>query len=61
MVANLEAAKRWWDAQPESFKKATTRPGSVKCKSVNSGYLPLLTDLHLTEPGRVVAFLNDSG
>lgn len=25
MVANLEAAKRWWDAQPESFKKATTR------------------------------------
>ena len=24
MVANLEAAKRWWDAQPESFKKATT-------------------------------------
>lgn len=21
MVANLEAAKRWWDAQPESFKK----------------------------------------
>lgn len=29
MVANLEAAKRWWDAQPESFKKATTRPGSV--------------------------------
>lgn len=30
-------AKGWWDAQPESFKKATTRPGSVKCKSVNRG------------------------
>lgn len=37
MVANLEAAKRWWDAQPETFKKATTRPGSVKYKSVNRG------------------------
>ena len=34
MVANLEAAKRWWDAQPESFKKATTRPGSVKMQNL---------------------------
>lgn len=37
MVANLAAAQRWRDAQPESFKKATTRPGSVKCKSVCRG------------------------
>lgn len=22
MVANLEAAKRWWDAQPESFQES---------------------------------------
>ena len=36
-VANLEAAKRWWNSQPESFKKATTCPGSVNCKSVNVG------------------------
>ena len=33
-LENLEAAKRWWDSQPEAFKNATTRPGSVKCRSV---------------------------
>ena len=37
MVANLAAALRWWDAEPVSFLKATTRPGSVKCKSVCRG------------------------
>lgn len=34
MKANLAAAQAWWDKQPESFKRSTTRPGSVKCKSV---------------------------
>lgn len=33
-LANLNAAQRWWDSQSETFKKATTRPGSVNCKSV---------------------------
>ena len=27
---NLELAQKWWDAQPQSFQHATTRPGSVK-------------------------------
>lgn len=26
---NLAAAMRWWDAQPQSFKNSTTRPGSI--------------------------------
>ena len=30
LLRNLAAAQRWWDAQPQSFKNATTRPGSVK-------------------------------
>lgn len=29
-LKNLELAKIWWDKQPESFKAATSRPGSVK-------------------------------
>lgn len=29
-VANLKAAQVWWDKQPESYKRSTTRPGSVK-------------------------------
>ena len=37
MLANLAAAQRWWDSQPDSFKRATTRPGSVKYKSVCRG------------------------
>lgn len=37
MVANLAAAQKWWDAQPDRYKNATTRPGSVKCKSVKRG------------------------
>lgn len=28
-LLRLELAKRWWDAQPERFKAATTRPGSI--------------------------------
>ena len=33
-LKNLEAARRWWDAQPQSFKSATTRPGSVKQRCI---------------------------
>ena len=29
-LARLEGLKRWWDNQPQSYQKATTRPGSVK-------------------------------
>ena len=29
-VANLKAAQAWWDKQSESYKRSTTRPGSVK-------------------------------
>lgn len=29
-LKNLKLAKAWWDKQPERFKAATTRPGSVK-------------------------------
>ena len=29
-LKNLEEAKEWWDKQPESYKRSTTRPGSVK-------------------------------
>lgn len=28
--ARLEAIQRWWDAQPQNYKNATTRPGSLK-------------------------------
>ena len=29
-LENLKAAQIWWDKQPESYKRSTTRPGSVK-------------------------------
>lgn len=29
-IENLKRAQAWWDAQPESFKHSTTRPGSIK-------------------------------
>lgn len=29
-VENLKRAQAWWDKQPESYKAATTRPGSIK-------------------------------
>lgn len=28
----LQAKQQWWDRQSDSFKHATTRPGSVKTK-----------------------------
>ena len=28
--ARLGAIQRWWDAQPQNYKNATTRPGSLK-------------------------------
>ena len=28
----LKCKQQWWDRQPESFKHATTRPGSIKTK-----------------------------
>lgn len=28
----LENKKRWYDAQPQSFKNANKRPGSIKTK-----------------------------
>ena len=31
-VQKLLDRQRWWDAQPQSFKNATTRPGSIKLK-----------------------------
>lgn len=29
-LENLKTAQAWWDKQPESYKRSTTRPGSVK-------------------------------
>lgn len=29
-VENLKCAQAWWDKQPEKFKAATPRPGSIK-------------------------------
>ena len=29
-LENLKLAQSWWDKQPESYKRSTTRPGSVK-------------------------------
>lgn len=29
-LKKLENRRRWWDTQPQSFKSATTRPGSQK-------------------------------
>lgn len=28
----LDAKIKWWEKQPESYKHATTRPGSVKTR-----------------------------
>lgn len=32
MKAYLDNKQRWWDKQPESYKRATTRPGSIKTR-----------------------------
>lgn len=29
-LENLKLTQSWWDKQPESYKRSTTRPGSVK-------------------------------
>ena len=31
-VAWLKAKQAWWDKQPQTFKDATTRPGSIKTR-----------------------------
>lgn len=31
-LAYLASKQAWWDKQPQSFKDATTRPGSVKTR-----------------------------
>lgn len=31
-LKKLAEKQLWWDRQPESFKRQTTRPGSVKTK-----------------------------
>lgn len=28
-LQNLNLAQIWWDKQPQSYKNATTRPGSI--------------------------------
>lgn len=28
----LEAKQKWWDSQPDSYKRATKRPYSLKTK-----------------------------
>lgn len=28
-LAKLEAAMRWWDSQPQSYKNSTRRPGGI--------------------------------
>lgn len=33
-LANLEAAKRWWDSQSQSYKNSTTRPGGINQRVV---------------------------
>lgn len=32
MKKYLEAKQAWWEKQPQRFKDATTRPGSVKTR-----------------------------
>lgn len=34
LVQNLILAQKWYDAQPQKFKDATTRPGSIKQRIV---------------------------
>lgn len=29
-LENLKRAQDWWDKQPQNFKNATSRPGSIK-------------------------------
>lgn len=36
-LANLAAAQRWWDAQPQSYKNSTTRPGGINQRVVTGG------------------------
>lgn len=31
-LKKLQNKQAWWDRQSDSFKRATTRPGSVKTK-----------------------------
>lgn len=31
-VEKLLGRQRWWDAQSQSYQRATTRPGSIKIK-----------------------------
>lgn len=31
-VAKLEARQRWYDAQPQSYKNANKKPGSIKLR-----------------------------
>lgn len=33
-VANLKAARAWWDKQDNRFKDSTTRPGSIKQRTI---------------------------
>ena len=33
-LENLKKAQAWWDAQPNSFKSATTRPGGINQKII---------------------------
>jgi hypothetical protein len=33
-LVNLARAQKWWDAQPQSYKNSTTRPGSTKQRVV---------------------------
>ena len=33
-VANLKAAQAWWDKQDKRFKDSTTRPGSIKQRTI---------------------------
>lgn len=33
-VARLKAAQDWWDKQSQNFKNATTRPGSIKQRTI---------------------------
>lgn len=35
-VENLKKAQAWWDSQLNSFKTATTRPGSTKQRIITT-------------------------
>ena len=36
-VANLAAAQKWWDAQSQTYKNSTTRPGSINQRVIVGG------------------------